>query len=269
MEQFYYGLRLEHNEAKRPIHMPQMHVHPYHELYVLIAGERRYFVGHSIYDVSPGDLVLIPKGCLHRTTAPGHKGYDRYLVYFTEEALSDFVARVGRARFDALLGGGCLQLPHAQVNRVMQALVELEHEQKNPSELAGAILPHRLQEILLTALLFASPKQTHRGESADQVQEIARYIAMHYAEPLSLADAARMAYMEPTYFSKRFKQLTGFGFHEYLMQTRLGAAEQLLATTVLSLGEIAERCGFSGGNYFGDVFRRYRGLSPSEYRKRL
>jgi AraC-like DNA-binding protein len=61
--------------------------------------------------------------------------------------------------------------------------------------------------------------------------------------------------------------LTGFGFLDYLTQIRLQEAQRLLRTTALSLSDISEMCGFSGSNYFGDVFRRYTGLSPSAYRK--
>ena len=85
---------------------------------------------------------------------------------------------------------------------------------------------------------------------------------------LTLEDAAGLVHMEKTYFSKRFKALTGFGFLDYLTQTRLRAAEDLLTRTSLSIGDISDACGFSGSNYFGDVFRRYHGISPSEYRIR-
>ena len=74
--------------------------------------------------------------------------------------------------------------------------------------------------------------------------------------------------MEKTYFSKRFKALTGFGFLEYLTQTRLQAAQELLTATEMSIGDISEACGFSSSNYFGDVFRRCCGMSPSDYRLR-
>ena len=76
-----------------------------------------------------------------------------------------------------------------------------------------------------------------------------------------------MAHMERTYFSKRFKALTGFGFWEYVTQTRLKEAERLLSETDISIGSVAELCGFSGSNYFGDVFCRWKGVSPTQYRK--
>ena len=116
-----------------------------------------------------------------------------------------------------------------------------------------------------TLIIIASGAlQTHLAASTD----IAQYISENYHLQLTLDDAAKIAYMERTHFSKRFKQLTGFGFQDYLTQTRIRAAENLLQTTDLSISEIAEHCGFSSSNYFGDAFRRWKGISPSTYRKK-
>ena len=55
---------------------------------------------------------------------------------------------------------------------------------------------------------------------------------------------------------------------EYLTKTRLYEATELLTHTSLNVTEIAIRCGFNDGNYFGDAFRKEFGLSPLQYRKR-
>ena len=118
------------------------------------------------------------------------------------------------------------------------------------------------------ALRYGARKACAAGEGADKIQLVARYISENFSEPLTLSDAARMACMEKTYFSKRFKALTGFNFSSYLTQLRLAAARQLLLNTDMSIGDIADHTGFSGSNYFGDVFLRAYGTSPTEYRKR-
>ena len=265
---FANGVKLEHNEARLPRDMKQMHEHDFHELYILSAGSRRYFIGHSIFDVAPGNLVFVPKGCLHRTTAPNGKGFERYLLSFCESAHADFIARVGRASFDALLQSGCVQLSPDGVHRVRMLLQQMEREQQAPTPLAHASLSLCLQEILLIAMRDGIPKPTSSSECADRIQVAARYVSEHYEAPITLQEMADLAFMEKTYFCKRFRTLTGFGFHEYLLQTRLRAAERLLLESRYSIEQIAARCGFSCGNYFGDVFRRYRGCAPSAYRAR-
>lgn len=247
--------------------MPEMHAHKSHELYYLISGHRRYLIGHTIYDVTPGDLVVIPRSLLHRTVSPRPTGYERYVCNFTEERIQTFIQDLGRETFDRLLGCGCLRFP-AQISlQVHRDLQQLEWEVTHRQEGSDAAALHLLQDVLLCALRHGTSKEPVHGAGADKIQELTRYIALNYTQPITLGAAAAIACMESTYFSRRFKALTGFGFQEYLTQTRLQAAEQMLRNTKLPVGEIAEQCGFSGANYFGDVFRRWKGCAPSQYRK--
>ena len=253
--------------SSMPDDMP-LHAHQRHELYFLISGQRRYFIGHTIYDVFPGNLVIIPKTELHRTTSPGRIGYERYVVYFTNKDVQPLIDSVGRDTFDALMQGCCLQLPADIARQIQTDLERMKVERTAQVPYAAAFITHLLQDILLAALRYGKRRNPCTGESADKIQEVARYISENYHLPLTLHEAAQMAYMEDTYFSKRFKMLTGFGFQEYLTQTRIRAAQQLLSDTQLSVGEISERCGFSSSNYFGDAFRRWTGTSPSAYRQK-
>ena len=269
MVHFPYSLEFLHDMDPTGISMPTTHAHPYHELYFLLSGRRRYFIRHTIYDVVPGNLVFIPKEYLHRTVTFGNNGFDRYVVYFSEQDHEAFINAIGQPAFDGLMHSGCVHFPTGITRQLQQTLKQLEQEMAAPGMYTKAVASHLLQDILLTALRHGVKTEPFHGESADKIQQVARHINEHYAEPLSLADAARLAHMEHTYFSKRFKALTGLGFHEYLAQTRLRQAERLLRDSRLSLSEIAECCGFSNSNYFGDVFRRWKGESPSAYRRSI
>ena len=114
---------------------------------------------------------------------------------------------------------------------------------------------------------FGAIKSRESNTNADKIQFAAKYISENYADEISLSEISQLAFMEETYFSKKFKKLTGFCFKEYLTQTRIKAAEKLLDETKLTVSEIADRCGFSRSNYFGDSFKHWKGCSPSEYRR--
>ena len=49
----------------------EAHVHPFHEIFYLSSGECTSFIDHNIYKFGKGDLVIVPSGCLHRTTYNG------------------------------------------------------------------------------------------------------------------------------------------------------------------------------------------------------
>jgi len=262
------GIYIDRSSTQIMCDMKDMHAHKSHELYLLISGNRRYLIGHTIYDLSPGDLVVIPGSVLHRTVSLRSKGYDRYVLNFLERRITEFISVMGSETFKHLMESGCMRLPPDISQQIFRNMQQVDYELNNRSANTNSVVLHLLQDILLCALIHGKPKDPVHGESADKIQEIARYITNNCSQPISLRDAAAMACMEKTYFSKRFKSLTGFGFQEYLIQTRLNTAEQLLHNSSLSIGEIADRCGFSSANYFGDAFRKFKGISPTQYRKK-
>lgn len=260
---------LDYGMASVSVDMPTTHAHECHELYYLESGHRRYLIGSNIYDVSPGNIVLIPTHCLHRTTACGSKGHSRYVAYFSESYLQDFVDTIGQESFDRLMQRGCLLLPDEQKQYIASLLRKMEQESASNISYNRAALKLYMQEILLCLIRYGSPCGESLSGNAAKIQEVAHYICENYGDDITLAVAANMACMEKTYFSRSFKEITGFGFREYLTRIRLLSAKQLLQDTTLSISEISSRCGFSSSNYFGDVFLRYMHMSPREYRKNL
>lgn len=260
-------IEIEKIKASVASDMLYEHIHAAYELYFLLSGERRYFIGDEIYNVAPGNLVIVPKNVIHKTGVFHQKGYERYVLYFSEASVSELKEEIGDENFRAFLSFGCVQLPPDETHAMRERFERVFAEQVKDDAFSYSVRKSLLTEIIVSALRYGKKKSCAAGEGADKIQLVAHYISENFSEPLSLAGAARMACMEKTYFSKRFKALTGFNFSNYLMQVRLGAAEQLLVTTTMNISEISSACGFSGSNYFGDAFARFYGMAPSEYRK--
>ena len=99
------------------------------------------------------------------------------------------------------------------------------------------------------------------------MQDAVKYIHENYAENITLEGAAASAGLAPTYFSRKFKEIVGTGFRDYLTFVRLREAASLLRKTHLPICEVARRCGFNSSNYFGDAFRSAYGMPPRQYRQ--
>ena len=250
-----------------PHYTTDMHTHEEHELYFLLSGQRRYFIQHSIYDLSPGSLVIIPKGVLHKTVSYNQQGFDRFVLFFSDEDLSSLQDSLGHHAYRQLIECGCLQLPAEILRTVSTQLEQMLQEFHTQPPQHQLYLRTQLTLLLLTALRSGISQPMCSESTAEKIQAVARYINIHFSSPITLHDGAQMACLEDTYFSKQFKHFTGFCFSEYLTSVRLREAQRLLQTTKLSVGEISDLCGFSGSNYFGDIFKRYTGSSPSAYRK--
>lgn len=98
-------------------------------------------------------------------------------------------------------------------------------------------------------------------------EAIRRYLDEHHASPLTRDSVARAFYISPNYLSHLFQKTGNVGFNEYLTQTRLEHARQLLKGYDLKIKDIAARCGFTDSNYFCRLFRKHTERSPSEYRR--
>ncbi|MNH46944.1 HTH-type transcriptional regulator YesS [compost metagenome] len=74
--------------------------------------------------------------------------------------------------------------------------------------------------------------------------------------------------MNPNYFSKLFKQETGKNYIEYVTEARMEWASRLLKETPAKVSEIAKRVGYEDMKHFNQLFKRYSGETPSQYRSR-
>ena len=89
-----------------------------------------------------------------------------------------------------------------------------------------------------------------------------------YSKELKAETVAKTFFVNPCYFSVLFKKNMNVSFKEYLNYERIKKASELLDDTDLLIKEIADAVGFSDALYFGKVFKKYRIVSPLEYRNR-
>lgn len=92
------------------------------------------------------------------------------------------------------------------------------------------------------------------------------YIHEHYSEQLTLNDVASHVYVSTSYLSRMFKKELGKNFVDYLNGLRIEKAKELLRDPRYKTYEVAEVVGIPDAHYFSRLFKKYEGLSPTEYR---
>lgn len=113
-------------------------------------------------------------------------------------------------------------------------------------------------------------QRVHRCRTSSLSQPVracCEYISLHLEDRLSLSMLARQTGYTENYLSKKFKQETSLTPNEYIRGQRLEQAAFLLRTTQDDVQNISERLQFCSQSYFADHFRRYFGVTPTEYRK--
>lgn len=104
-----------------------------------------------------------------------------------------------------------------------------------------------------------------RAGVSSQICECCDYISMHPEENPDIHKIAQKYGYTPYYFSKKFKQEVGMSLREYAVKEKVERAKTLLTQSTMSISDISETLGFNSQSYFGSIFRKITGMTPSEY----
>lgn len=100
-----------------------------------------------------------------------------------------------------------------------------------------------------------------------EIRKAMAYIQSHLAENIQRDTLGRLVNYDSVYFSKLFKTELGMSYTDYLLYVRMLRAQTLLCETDLSIGDIAEQCGYTNFSYFSERFGRFCGMTPYEWRE--
>ena len=240
--------------------MASQHYHDIFEIYYLEYGECNYFIDDKSYEVKAGDLVLIPKGTIHKTMY-GEGTHSRRLIYCSDHFIPASVVE--------LLPSMLYLYRNPDISeRIRQIFIEIEAEYTlNDAFSVDAIMDHLHLLFYLLARNREKNSSTHKN-SIYTTQAIS-YIKKNYQSQIRLADIARQSSISPEHLSRIFKSETGFGVSEYLTMVRLQRAESILRNnSSVPISEVAYTCGFNDSNYFSDKFKRVYGVPPTKIRKK-
>lgn len=98
------------------------------------------------------------------------------------------------------------------------------------------------------------------------MKDVEAYIHEHYNEDISLVDIAFKYHFEPTYFSKMFKTIIKVGFMEYVISLRMKKACDFLINSTLKVNDISAMVGYENQRYFSQLFKKFTGYTPTQYR---
>lgn len=262
---FYYVTSLH------PRYFMPHHWHTEYELIHVWEGSLRLTVNEREFLLASGDSALIEGGSLHGGT-PSDCKYS-CVVFDLEDFLSgkSWAMDIYRmlTSYEVHLN---LFLPESEegirecVETISDALASRYPGYRftvvgQLFQLLGTIFQKKMFSREITASSAQQKKIT-------QLKSVLSFIAENYGEPITLDDLAGSAGMNSRYFCRVFKSLMHQTPMEYLNYYRIESACEQLATTDRSVTEIALACGFSDSCYFGKVFKKRKGVTPSHYLQR-
>ena len=263
---------VEFDRRTGPFSMATNHYHNEYEIYYLFNGERNYFIKDSSYLVSGGDLVLIDSNAVHKTSDLNIPNHERVVLYFSPSYFEGYSPEES----ELLLAPFSQGYPLVRLN--LQEQIQVENLLASMlTELNDQTPGYRLhiRHMAGELLLFTARRFCKRGALPEyelspvqrKISDIIRHINQHFTEPLELEVLARQFFISKSHLSRVFKEITGFGFTEYVNITRVREAERLLRETEYNITLVSELAGFDNFSHFGKMFKRLSGLTPRDYRK--
>ncbi|MFD0717173.1 response regulator [Paenibacillus sp. GCM10027626] len=128
-----------------------------------------------------------------------------------------------------------------------------------------------LMQFLSGYLLEAAGKVGSRSHSQSPalIKRVYDYLDKHCSEEVTLLSLSKHLHINHSYLSRLIKKETGVNFRDLLWQRRIDKAKELMNERDEKAFEIAYRVGFKDPSHFSQVFKRFVGVSPSEYRDSL
>ena len=102
--------------------------------------------------------------------------------------------------------------------------------------------------------------------NARGIADVVDHITTHFADEISLDEAASMAHLSATAFSRKFQKFTGTKFTEFVNKVRVGQACAMLQATDEKVATICYEVGFRNIANFNRQFLKVKDMTPSAYR---
>jgi AraC-like DNA-binding protein/CheY-like chemotaxis protein len=120
-----------------------------------------------------------------------------------------------------------------------------------------------------TGTVYIPPEARFHGLSSTYraIHRAARFIERDLHQEIHQSEVAKSCEMSPSQFSRSFKENYGMGFKEYIGRRRIMRAIRLLRNPNMTIADVSYSVGFSDPSYFTRTFRRFVGMTPSEFRR--
>jgi YesN/AraC family two-component response regulator len=91
---------------------------------------------------------------------------------------------------------------------------------------------------------------------------------MNYSRKMTISELARSIGLDRSYLGSIFKEQLSTSLQNYLKNYRMDKACELMKNETLSIGDISRSVGYDDPLLFSKLFRKCKGVSPREYRRR-
>jgi AraC-like DNA-binding protein len=232
------------------------------EFFYLSEGQSRVYVDSSVYDVFPGDLLLVFPNQIHRYECVSP---ERYLLFILNPDMMPELESVFSHRIPAQA-----VIRNAKDDPFLLPLMQLLAESAQQASPYSSATVRGTMLALFGRLISHIELTESPSIDLDAVRSIVDYCTRNYSSPtLSLETIGEALHLSRYYISHIFSHKLNINFNRYINSLRISGACRLLRGTDRSITEIAGLSGFNTSRTFNRAFFDQMGLSPSQYRRAM
>ncbi len=245
------------------------HWHRDFEIIRVLSGELRVYLNSVEYTMREGDFLFVECGALHRADP-----YD--CVY---EAVVIDLNMLRRQQSDAsetfilpIINSSVSILPevkgdHGEMLLVLNSLFTTLNRAEEYYELEVYGLLFRLFALLYKNGYVISASDLPHSRQAKTVTQILNWVEENFTEDISLERIATLTGLSEKYICRIFKEYTSKTLVNYINELRVENAAFEMKVKNKSVTQAAFDSGFNDLSYFCKIFKRFRGITPKEFKK--
>jgi len=269
------GELLVAREVKEKKFSAPLHYHPELELTLILESSGKRFIGDSIENFEPGDLVLVGENTPHFWCNNDNLSDDSYslaiVVQFNKCFLGqNFFKLTGGEHIDKLINsssrGICLKDPSIReiVKEKLLKILDLSTFEKTLALLEILNIFSKSDVYYLSSTGF---KPYLNEIDCTRMNKVFNYVYHNINSSFDVSEIAGLLNMSVSAFSHYFKKRTQKTFTQFINETRIGNAKRLLIETDKSIAEIAYESGYNSLSNFNKQFDSLVKFSPKAFRK--
>ena len=233
------------------------------QLLYVASGKAHFHFGNEERIVTAGHMVLYRPKEPQKYEYYGEDQTQVYWVHFTGGNVTNILRSYGLTDDKKVFYCGS-SLDYQNLFRTM--INELQMCKENYSEMLEMYLR---QIFIMLQRYFISAMKTDNARVVEEIDKATAYFNEHYSEEICIDEYAENNHFSVSWFIRNFKQCTGSTPMQYILSKRIYNAEILLQNPSYNVTEISRIVGYDNPLYFSRIFKKAKGLSPSEYRKSI
>ena len=145
-----------------------------------------------------------------------------------------------------------------------QMIRELQLQRVNHEDMISLYMHH----IFITINRYIKERRETKNDTINDIERAAHYFKDNYNKQISIEQYAAEHLMSVNWFIHSFKSVMKMSPMQYIISLRISMAKGYLENSAKNISEISNEVGYDNALYFSRLFRKYTGMTPTEYRKR-